>query len=57
MLTDELQCLERGEETSERLLVFISWVLQKDRLVNRGHDIKRLRLGMWREGLFNDYVI
>ena len=55
-LTDEVSHLASGNYPSERLIVFSSVILQCDRTVKKGCDIRRLlerRLGLWHEGKFD----
>ena len=50
MLTDEIYKVEKGKSRSERLIVFISLMLQWYSMIRKGFDIKRLlqrRLDMW----------
>ena len=45
-----------GNFPSERVLVFSSVMLQRDRMVRKGADIRRLldrRIGQWRDGHFD----
>ena len=45
-LTSEVSLLARGLGCSERLIIFLSVLLQRDPLIRRGTDIRRL-LGNW----------
>ena len=59
VLAEEVRSVESGKEISERMLVFVPMVLQKDGMVKQGQDIKRLisgRLTMWRDGLFEELM-
>ena len=56
LLCEELQYLSLGTYRSERLLVFCSLMLQRDRLVRKGCDIRRLlerRMKLWRDEQFD----
>ena len=56
LLTEEIQHLAVGNFPSERVLVFSSVMLQRDRMVHKGADIRRLldwRIGQWRDGHFD----
>ena len=56
VLTDEVLHMATGNFPSERLIVFSSLVLQRDRSVKKGNDIRRLlerRLSLWKEEKFN----
>ena len=59
MLANEINHLLHGLERSERLLVFLSVILQRDYSVKKGSDIRRLlmrRLSMWSDGLIDELV-
>ena len=59
LLTEEVQHLAVGNYPSERVLVFSSVMLQRDRMVRKGADIRRLldrRITQWRDGLFDILV-
>ena len=56
LLNEELKLLCNGVYPAERVLVFSAIVLQRDRSVCKGSDIRRLlnrRLSMWRDGSFD----
>ena len=56
LLNDELLHLVSGSYSSERVIVFCSVMLQRDRNVRKGCDICRLidrRMTQWREGQFD----
>uniref|UniRef100_A0A1X7TG66 Reverse transcriptase domain-containing protein n=1 Tax=Amphimedon queenslandica TaxID=400682 RepID=A0A1X7TG66_AMPQE len=56
ILTDEVSHLASGNYPSERLIVFSSLILQHDRTVKKGCDIRRVlerRLGLWQEEKFD----
>ena len=55
-LTEELKYLCNGTYPAERVLVFSSVLLQRDRAVNKGWDIRRLfkrRLSLWLDNQFD----
>ena len=52
LLSEEVSKLANGEFRSERLVVFMSVLLQRDPLVKKGADVRRLlrrRMDLWRE--------
>ena len=56
LLTEEVQHLGVGNYPSERVLVFSSVILQRDRMIRKGADIRRLLdqcITQWCEGLFD----
>ena len=56
LLTEEVQNLAVGNFPSERVLIFSSVMLQRDRMVRKGADIRRLldwHIGQWRDGHFD----
>jgi len=56
LLCDELQYLSQSTYRSERLVVFCSLMLQRDHLVRKGCDIRRLldrRMKLWRDEQFD----
>ena len=56
LLTEEVQHLAVGNFPSERVLVFSSVMLQRDRMVCKGADIRRLLdrlIGQWCDGHFD----
>ena len=55
-LTEEIKYLCNGTYPAERVLVFSSVLLQRDRAVHKGCDIRRLlerRLNLWLDGQFD----
>jgi len=59
LLTEEIQHLTVRNFPSERVLVFSSMILQRDRIVCKGADIHRLldrHIGQWRDGHF-DFLV
>ena len=59
LLSSEISLLARGVERSERVLAFLSVVLQRDPMVRKGTDIRRLlcrRLKGWKEEKFESLV-
>ena len=53
MLAAEIESLVAGRQSSERLLIFTSLVLQRDNMIKKGKDIRPLlsrRMDMWEEG-------
>ena len=59
LLTNEVSMLSRGEAISERLIVFCGVVLQRDSMVNKGMDIRRLlkrRMDAWKQNRFDELV-
>lgn len=58
-LSKEVSYLSTGVYSSARLLLFLSVVLQRDRSIRKGLDIRRVierRLSMWQEGAFGTLV-
>ena len=56
LLCEELQYLSLGTYHSERVIVFCAMMLQRDRLVRKGCDIRRLlerRMKLWRDEQFD----
>ena len=56
ILTDEINYLVSATYPSERVLVFSLVILQCDRMVRKGADIRRLLercLGLWQQGKFD----
>ena len=56
LLSEEIRHLSRGNYPSDRLIVFSSVVLQRDKLVRTGTDIRRTlnrRMSMWEENKFD----
>jgi len=56
VLTEEVKQLAAGNYSSERVLVFSAVILQRDRMVCTGSDVRRLierRLTLWKEGSFD----
>ena len=56
LLTEEVSHLAVGNYPSERVLVFSSVMLQRDRMVKKGTDVRRLlerRITLWRDGKFD----
>ena len=59
MLSSEIDLLAQGSVRSERVLVFLSAMLQRDPMVWRGTDIRRLparHLQRWKDHCFEDLV-
>ena len=59
LLSSEIDLLAQGSVRSERVLVFLSAMLQRDPMVRRGTDIHRLLarcLQRWREYCCEDLV-
>ena len=58
-LSSEIDLLPQGSMRSERVLVFISTMLQQDSMVRKGTDICRLisrRLQQWKDSIFDELV-
>ena len=56
MLADEIDHVAEKKSNSERLIVFQVLILQREMLVSKSSDIRRLigrRLKMWEDGLFD----
>ena len=52
-LTEEVSHVAAGNQSSDRLIVFSSLMLQRDRMIRKATDIRRVldrRLKMWRNG-------
>ena len=59
LLSSEIDLLAQGSVRSERVLVFLSAMLQRDPMVQRGTDIRHLlarRLQRWKDHCFEDLV-
>ena len=59
LLSEEMSSLSRGEAKSERLIVFLVVMLQRDGLVKKGSDVRRLlkrRIDAWREDMFEELL-
>ena len=59
ILTDEIEKGTRGVQKSEVELLFPALILQRDIMVKKGIDIKRLidkRMDMWEKGLFRELL-
>ena len=57
LLTQEVTLLNQGSCKSERMIVFIGVVLQRDNMVKKGSDICRLikrRMDMWKNERFDE---
>ena len=57
ILSEEVRLLSRGMVKSERLIVFMIVLLQRDSMIRNGYDIRRLlkrRMNAWREGQFDE---
>ena len=58
-LTAEIELLSQGIHASERLIVFSSVILQRDRMVKRAKEVRRTidrRLSMWSDEKFDALV-
>ena len=58
-LSDEVLGLSRRREQSERLIVFMAVLLQRDNFVKKNSDIRRLlqrRLSLWKDSHFGELV-
>ncbi|KAI5729294.1 hypothetical protein M8J76_001076 [Diaphorina citri] len=58
-LTDEINTLASSNAPSEKVLFFCSTILQRDKMVTKGADIRRLlkkRLEMWNNGHFDELL-
>ena len=56
VLTEEVSHLAAGNYPSERVLVYSSVILQRDRMVRKGADVRRLlerRIMLWRQDKFD----
>ena len=59
LLSSKIDLLAQGSVRSERVLVFLLAVLQRDPMVRRGTDIRRLlarHLQRWKDHCFEDLV-
>ena len=53
LLSEEVTLLCKGKETSERLIAFLAIILQRDTMVTKTIDIRRVlrnRIDLWRHG-------
>ena len=56
LLVDEVHHLADGSEPSERVIVFCSVMLQRDKMVKKGSDVRRLlnrRMSLWKDEKFD----
>ena len=59
VLAEEVNLLNRSSVCSERLIVFLTFMLQRDNMVNKGRDIRRLlkrRMMTWKSEHFDDLL-
>jgi len=59
LLSSEINLLAQGSSRSERVLVFLSTMLQQDPMVRKGIDIRRLLsrcLQLWKDCVFDGLV-
>lgn len=59
LLAEEITLLCKGNETSERLIVFLAVILQHDTIVTKTIDIRRLlrrRIDLWRQEQFDTLI-
>lgn len=59
LLSDEIQALVNGENDAEKIFVLCALVLQKDKMVVNGKDVRRLlqrRMDMWTQGHYDELL-
>ena len=59
LMAEEVTLLNKGSATSEHLIVFISVMLQRDTMIRKGVDIRRLlkrRIETWRKQCYDQLL-
>ena len=59
LLSDEISSLSQGDVKSERVIVFLAVLLQRDTLVRKASDVRRLlkrRFDLWRKEQFDELI-
>ncbi|CAA9994685.1 unnamed protein product, partial [Nesidiocoris tenuis] len=59
LLTEEIQGVVTGMHMSEKIFVFCATVLQREKHVNSGNDVRRVltkRMDLWRESKFDEVL-
>ena len=59
LLAEEINCLSRQSTPSERVIVFVAVLMQKDKMVKKGAEIRRLlarRVREWRQERFPELI-